>query len=91
VTGGDETEAPVDEAERLPRGEALDAEGDTLADGDGGVWLGGGLRRGTRHQCRRILLPGGGGREPRPRGRVGLRHGVGAALHLGVGVGLEQR
>jgi hypothetical protein len=30
VAGGDETEAPIDEAERLPRGEAPDAEGDAL-------------------------------------------------------------
>jgi hypothetical protein len=43
VVGGDaKAEALGDEAKQLPHDEAPDAEGDALADGDGGAWLGGG-------------------------------------------------
>ncbi|CAL5096580.1 unnamed protein product [Urochloa decumbens] len=80
VAGGDaEAEALGDEAERLPRGEAPDADGDPLADGDGGaergVLLGdGGAQRVAEHGE-------GGAAHPEGGAEVGLRV-VGAAALL---------
>jgi len=67
VAGGDaEAEALGDEAERLPRGEAPDADGDPLADGDGGAERG-------------VLLGDGGAQRVAEHGEGGAAHAEGGA------------
>jgi hypothetical protein len=67
VAGGDaEAEALGDDAEWLPRGEAPDADGDALADGDGGAEGG-------------VLLGDGGGERVAEEVEGGAGHAEGAA------------
>jgi hypothetical protein len=79
VAGGDaEAESLGDEAERLPRGEAPDADGDPLADGDGGAERGVLLGDGS---AQRVAEHGEGGAAHAEGGaEVGLRVVCAAAL-----------